>query len=60
VPRLARQGRAIGGDPVPYGIGANEPSLKAMVRFATDQGLLDADFPAGLRSLFAAGDYPDA
>ncbi|MER7638182.1 ABC transporter substrate-binding protein [Streptomyces sp. NPDC126522] len=60
VPRLARQGRAIGGDPVPYGIGANEPSLKAMVRFATDQGLLDADFSTDPRSLFAAGDYPDA
>lgn len=31
-----------------------------MVRFAKDQGLLDQDFPADLRSLFAAGDYPDA
>lgn len=60
VPRLARQGRAIAADPVPYGIGANEPSLHAMVRFAKDQGLLDQDFPADLRSLFAAGDYPDA
>ncbi|MEV0093766.1 ABC transporter substrate-binding protein [Streptomyces sp. NPDC050738] len=60
VPRLGRQGRAIGGDPVPYGITANEPSLNAMVRFAKDQGLLDADFPAGLTSLFAEGDYPDA
>ncbi|MFJ8925057.1 MULTISPECIES: ABC transporter substrate-binding protein [unclassified Streptomyces] len=60
VPRLARQGRAIAADPVPYGIGANEPSLNAMVRFAKDQGLLDQDFPADLRSLFAAGDYPDA
>ncbi|MCX5529424.1 ABC transporter substrate-binding protein [Streptomyces sp. NBC_00006] len=60
VPRLARQGRAIATDPVPYGIGANEPSLNAMVRFAKDQGLLDQDFPADLRSLFAAGDYPDA
>ncbi|WAP53763.1 ABC transporter substrate-binding protein [Streptomyces sp. S465] len=60
VPRLARQGKQIGGDPVPYGITANEPSLHAMVRFATDQHLLDADFPADPRSLFAAGDYPDA
>lgn len=59
-PRLARQGRAIGGDPVPYGIEANEPSLNAMVRFAEDQGLLDTDFSTGLRSLFAAGDYPAA
>ncbi|NEB75695.1 ABC transporter substrate-binding protein [Streptomyces sp. SID14478] len=60
VPRLARQGRAIGGDPVPYGIEANEPSLSAMVRFAKDQGLLDDDFPTALRALFAAGDYPGA
>uniref|UniRef100_A0AAU3GKP9 ABC transporter substrate-binding protein n=1 Tax=Streptomyces sp. NBC_01401 TaxID=2903854 RepID=A0AAU3GKP9_9ACTN len=60
VPRLARQGSAIGGDPVPYGIKANEPSLNAMVRFGKDQGLLDADFPADLKALFAAGDYPDA
>ncbi|MFD0024751.1 ABC transporter substrate-binding protein [Streptomyces sp. NPDC058382] len=60
VPRLARQGRAIGGDPVPYGIEANEPSLNAMVRFAKDQHLLDADFPTDPRALFAAGEYPDA
>ncbi|GGS60693.1 ABC transporter substrate-binding protein [Streptomyces griseoviridis] len=60
VPRLARQAQQIGGDPVPYGITANESSLTAMVRFAKDQGLLDADFPADLKSLFAAGDYPDA
>ncbi|MFE6758049.1 ABC transporter substrate-binding protein [Streptomyces sp. NPDC057684] len=60
VPRLARQGQQIGGDPVPYGIKANEPSLNAMVRFSKHQGLLDADFPTDLRSLFAAGDYPDA
>ncbi|MET7573963.1 ABC transporter substrate-binding protein [Streptomyces sp. NPDC005492] len=59
-PRLARQGQQIGGDPVPYGIGANKPSLDAMVRFAKDQGLLDTGFPADLPSLFAAGDYPDA
>ncbi|MFD7707823.1 4,5-dihydroxyphthalate decarboxylase [Streptomyces sp. NPDC059786] len=60
VPRLARQGQQIGGDPVPYGIDGNAPSLNAMVRFAKDQGLLDPGFPADLRSLFAPGDYPDA
>ncbi|MFG2593138.1 ABC transporter substrate-binding protein [Streptomyces sp. NPDC048438] len=60
VPRLDRQGRAIGADPVPYGVTANEPSLDAMVRFAKDQGLLDARFPMDVRSLFAAGDYPGA
>ncbi|MEU9157565.1 ABC transporter substrate-binding protein [Streptomyces sp. NPDC048417] len=60
VPRLARQAQQIGGDPVPYGIEANAPSLNAMVRFAKDQGLLDPDFSADLPSLFAAGDYPDS
>ncbi|WP_030899309.1 ABC transporter substrate-binding protein [Streptomyces sp. NRRL F-5126] len=60
VDRLARQASAIGGDPVPYGIGVNEPSLNAMVRYSKEQGLLDAGFPADPRSLFAAGDYPDA
>lgn len=60
VPRLARQGQQIGGDPVPYGIEANAPSLNAMVRFAKEQGLLDPESPADLPSLFAAGDYPDA
>jgi 4,5-dihydroxyphthalate decarboxylase len=59
-PRLARQARQIDGDPVPYGITANEPSLAALVRFSRDQGLLDPDFPTGARDLFAAGDYPDA
>ncbi|MEB8338265.1 ABC transporter substrate-binding protein [Streptomyces endophyticus] len=60
VPRLARQGRQIGADPVPYGIKANEPSLNAMVRFSIDQGLLDPGFSADPRALFAEGDYPDA
>ncbi|MFD5628418.1 ABC transporter substrate-binding protein [Streptomyces sp. NPDC127072] len=59
-PRLARQGQRLGGDPVPYGITSNVPSLDAMVRFSKDQGLLDADFPSDPRSLFADGDYPDA
>ncbi|MFJ9541422.1 ABC transporter substrate-binding protein [Streptomyces sp. NPDC101225] len=60
VPRLARQGRQIGRDPVPYGIDANEASLNAMVRFAKEQGLLDPDFPADLPALFATGEYPAA
>lgn len=58
--RFARQARQIGGDPIPYGIKANEPSLNALVRYSRDQGLLGPDFPAGSRELFAAGDYPDA
>ncbi|MBQ0830640.1 4,5-dihydroxyphthalate decarboxylase [Streptomyces sp. RG38] len=59
-PRLARQQRQIGADPVPYGIKSNEPSLTAMVRFAEDQGLLDPGFPSDPAALFAPGDYPDA
>ncbi|MEV5529853.1 ABC transporter substrate-binding protein [Streptomyces prunicolor] len=59
-PRFARQARQIGGDPVPYGIDANEPSLAALVRFSRDQGLLDPDFPTDPHTLFAAGDHPDA
>ncbi|MET7683327.1 ABC transporter substrate-binding protein [Streptomyces sp. NPDC005423] len=60
LPRFARQGAQIGGDPVPYGVAANEPSLAALVRYSRDQGLLDADFPDDPHTLFADGDYPDA
>ncbi|ACU72805.1 conserved hypothetical protein [Catenulispora acidiphila DSM 44928] len=60
VPRLARQARQIGGDPVPYGVDANWTSLEAVVRFGRDQGLLGAHFPTSPRRLFARGDYPDA
>ncbi|MCC5578469.1 ABC transporter substrate-binding protein [Microtetraspora sp. AC03309] len=56
-PRLARQSLLIGGDPIPYGIAANEPSLHALVRFSRDQGLLDPDFSTDVRELFAEGDY---
>ncbi|WP_247720693.1 ABC transporter substrate-binding protein [Streptomyces sennicomposti] len=60
LPRFARQAGQTGGDPVPYGIAANEPSLAALVRHSRDQGLLDAGFPDDIRALFADGDYPDA
>ncbi|MER6082825.1 ABC transporter substrate-binding protein [Streptomyces sp. NPDC001833] len=60
LPRFARQAGQVGGDPVPYGVAANEPSLAALVRHSVDQGLLDPDFPGATGSLFAAGDYPDA
>ncbi|MGW5234859.1 4,5-dihydroxyphthalate decarboxylase, partial [Streptomyces nodosus] len=60
LPRFARQAAQTGGDPVPYGVAANEPSLAALVRYSRDQGLLDADFPDDPRALFADGDYPDA
>jgi 4,5-dihydroxyphthalate decarboxylase len=56
LPRLARQRRLVGGDPVPYGSAVNAPSLAALVRYSRNQGLLAAD-PG---DLFAAGDYPDA
>ncbi|TDD84384.1 4,5-dihydroxyphthalate decarboxylase [Actinomadura darangshiensis] len=60
VPRLARQARQINGDPVPYGVKSNEPSLRAVVRFSREQGLLAPGFPDDPHSLFAEGDYPDA
>ena len=60
LPRFARQARQVGGDPVPYGIGVNEASIAAVVRYSREQGLLDADFPADPRRLFAAADYPYA
>jgi 4,5-dihydroxyphthalate decarboxylase len=59
-PRFAQQARAIHGDPVPYGVTANAPSLDALTRYCRNQGLLDADFPADAPALFAAGEYPDA
>jgi 4,5-dihydroxyphthalate decarboxylase len=58
--RLAEQAAQINGDPVPYGIARNEPTLAALVAYSREQGLLDAGFPADPKALFAAGDYPDA
>jgi 4,5-dihydroxyphthalate decarboxylase len=58
-PLLAKLAKQIGGDPVPYGLRSNEPSLRALVKFSRDQGLLDASFPDDPRELFADGDYPD-
>jgi 4,5-dihydroxyphthalate decarboxylase len=60
LPRLGRQARQIGGDPIPYGLDGNKASLKALVRYSREQGLLDADFPSDPRRLFAEGDYPCA
>ncbi|GHF71332.1 4,5-dihydroxyphthalate decarboxylase [Amycolatopsis bartoniae] len=58
--RLGKQARQIGGDPVPYGLKANDASLRALVKYSRDQGLLDADFAAEPADLFAGGEYPDA
>jgi 4,5-dihydroxyphthalate decarboxylase len=60
LPRLGKQAKQIGSDPIPYGLHANETSVRALVKFSRDQGLLDAEFPAEPRQLFADGDYPDA
>jgi 4,5-dihydroxyphthalate decarboxylase len=60
LPRLGKQAKQIGSDPIPYGLRANETSIRALVKFSRDQGLLDAGFPAEPQDLFAAGDYPDA
>jgi 4,5-dihydroxyphthalate decarboxylase len=60
LPRLGKQEKQIGGDPIPYGVHANEASVRALVKFSRDQGLLDADFPGEPGDLFARGDYPDA
>jgi 4,5-dihydroxyphthalate decarboxylase len=60
LPRLGRQARQIGSDPIPYGVDANDASVRALVKYSQDQGLLDADFPTDPHQLFAKGDYPDA
>ena len=60
LPRLAKQGRQIGGDPIPYGLHANEVGVRALTKYCRDQGLLDAGLPGEPGDLFAAGDYPDA
>lgn len=56
VPRLAKQTRKVGGDPVPYGIESNQVSIDAMLRFGTDQGLFDQEHRG---TLFADGDFED-
>jgi 4,5-dihydroxyphthalate decarboxylase len=56
LPRLAKQRRKIGSDPIPYGLDTNAATIAAWERYTRDQGLID-NF-AGT-ALFAAGDYPD-
>jgi 4,5-dihydroxyphthalate decarboxylase len=60
LPRLGRQALQIGGDPIPYGIDTNDASLRALVRYSREQGLLGADFPSDPARLFAEGAYPGA
>lgn len=45
-------------DPIPYGIEPNAASLSALMRYATDQHLLEQ--AVQIESIFAAGDYPTA
>lgn len=54
----AAAARAIppGEDPIPYGIEPNARSLEALIRYATEQHLLDG--PVAVESVFAPGDYP--
>lgn len=55
VPRLAKQERKIGSDPVPYGVASNAASIAALRRFSHGQGLVESsDLP-----IFAEGDYAD-
>lgn len=58
--RLGKQARQIGGDPIPYGLDANAPSITALIDFSRNQGLLDGHSPQDITEWFAEGDYPDA
>jgi 4,5-dihydroxyphthalate decarboxylase len=60
LPRLGRQSAQIGTDPIPYGLDANDTSVRALVKYSQDQGLLDAAFAADPRQLFAKADFPSA
>ncbi|KWX23992.1 4,5-dihydroxyphthalate decarboxylase [Mycolicibacterium wolinskyi] len=60
MPRLGKQAKQIRNDPVPYGLNSNDASVRALIKFSREQGLLDpgvSDEPSGQ---FAKGDYPDA
>lgn len=55
-PRLARQRRTIGTDPIPYGTDANAATIAAWLRFSHRQGLIENPDDT---TIFAKGDYPD-
>ena len=50
-PRSRRSTQVFGGDPWPYGIDANRPSLDALVQYLADQALIEKPVP--VESLFA-------
>jgi len=56
-PHLARQAQMVGGDPIPYGVNTNGESLRALERFAREQGLINEKPEI---ELFAEGDYAPA
>ncbi|OUS97816.1 4,5-dihydroxyphthalate decarboxylase [Rhodococcus sp. NCIMB 12038] len=60
LPRLGKQAKQIQSDPIPYGLDANDASVRALVKYSRDQGLLDPDFSTDPHQVFAKGDYPDA
>jgi len=45
-------GKAVGGDPFPYGIAANRPALEAIVQFCVEQHVIPRAYP--IAELFAA------
>jgi 4,5-dihydroxyphthalate decarboxylase len=44
-----------GGDPWPYGIEPNRPSIEALVQYVADQSLIEKPVP--IETLFVPGDY---
>jgi 4,5-dihydroxyphthalate decarboxylase len=44
-----------GGDPWPYGIEPNRPSIEALVQYLADQSLIETPVP--IETLFVPGDY---
>lgn len=55
-PRLGKQARKIGGDPIPYGLEGNRASIEALQRYSRNQRLLAGTDNA---SVFADGSYTD-
>ena len=53
VDELHRRVMEITGDPLPFGIEPNRASLEALVRYASDQHIIER--PAAIEDLFAAG-----
>lgn len=60
LPRLGKQAKQIRNDPIPYGLDYNDASVRALIEYSRQQGLLNSDAPADPRLHFAKGEYPDA